>query len=177
LKNAGEHVQSHVQHFCTWALTSFPIALIANRRLAGAELPSMERSPPQDAKHSSSWARSAWSPAVEGGLKLFIIAPGGTDLARQINATRRAGHVVAPTPLGACSSNPWPEPRVDRCVKSSAPTPLRTTKSCASLSPEAFRNAYLQTDTADQFVAPDGQRGCRGGNSTETCLRQPQTMP
>lgn len=44
---------------------------------------------------------AAIAKAVERGLKLFIIAPEGADLARRINPTRQAGHVVAPTPLEA----------------------------------------------------------------------------
>jgi hypothetical protein len=166
--------------------TNENIALIGKRKWAGSELPGMKRTPPQDAFHSTSWARSSWSPlvedefktdpnfqpiyklhgssnwvhadgkpmlimggakvreigqtpilswyakvfeerlaekssrlmsigygfrdehinatiarAIEGGLKLFIIAPEGADLARQNNPTQQAGHIAAPTPLEA----------------------------------------------------------------------------
>jgi hypothetical protein len=37
--------------------------------------------------------------AVEGGLKLFIIAPEGAALARQINSTRQGGQIAAATSL------------------------------------------------------------------------------
>lgn len=36
---------------------------------------------------------------VEKGLKLFIVAPEGAELARRLNPTRAPGHIVAPTPL------------------------------------------------------------------------------
>lgn len=36
---------------------------------------------------------------VEKGLKLFIGAPEGVELARKLNPTRAPGHIVAPTPL------------------------------------------------------------------------------
>jgi phosphatidylserine/phosphatidylglycerophosphate/cardiolipin synthase-like enzyme len=36
--------------------------------------------------------------AVERGLRLFIIAPEGAELARRLNPTRARGHIVAPTP-------------------------------------------------------------------------------
>lgn len=42
---------------------------------------------------------TAIAKAVEGGLKLFIIAPEGAELARRINPTRQAGQIAAATPL------------------------------------------------------------------------------
>lgn len=42
---------------------------------------------------------AAIAKAVEGGLKLFIIAPEGADLARQHNPTRQPGQIAAATPL------------------------------------------------------------------------------
>ncbi|MCA3714283.1 SIR2 family protein [Phenylobacterium sp.] len=36
---------------------------------------------------------------VEQGLKLFIIAPDGAELAQQLNPTRAPGQIMAPTPL------------------------------------------------------------------------------
>ena len=160
------------------------IALIGKKKWAGAELPGMKRTPPQDALHGQSWARSTWSPmpegdfkadlslqpiyklhgssnwshadgqpmlimggakvreigqtlilnryakvfdellaatsaklmvigygfrddhinaaiakAVEGGLKLFIIAPEGAELARRINPSRQGNRIAVQTPL------------------------------------------------------------------------------
>lgn len=49
--------------------TNENIALIGKRKWAGAELPGMKRTPPQDAIHSTSWARSSWSPLVEDEFK------------------------------------------------------------------------------------------------------------
>ena len=37
--------------------------------------------------------------AAERGLKLFIIAPEGAELARRLNPTRERGMIAAPTPL------------------------------------------------------------------------------
>lgn len=37
--------------------------------------------------------------AVERGLKLFIVAPEGAELARRINPTRAMAQIIAPTPL------------------------------------------------------------------------------
>ena len=36
---------------------------------------------------------------VERGLKLFIVAPDGAELARRLNSTRAPGHITAPTTL------------------------------------------------------------------------------
>jgi len=40
---------------------------------------------------------AAIAKAVEGGLKLFIVAPEGAELARRINQTRRPGNIAAAT--------------------------------------------------------------------------------
>ncbi len=42
---------------------------------------------------------SAIGKAVERGLKLFVIAPDGADLAKRLNPTRRPGMITIPTPL------------------------------------------------------------------------------
>lgn len=42
---------------------------------------------------------AAIAKAVEGGLKLFVIAPEGAELARRINPTRQGGLIAAQTPL------------------------------------------------------------------------------
>jgi hypothetical protein len=36
---------------------------------------------------------------IEGGLKLFIVAPEGAELVRRLNPTRASGQIIAPTPL------------------------------------------------------------------------------
>lgn len=162
------------------------IGLIGARRWNGPEMPGMQRTPPPDPMHASSWSRSTWTPVpeadfransrfqpiyklhgssnwarsdgqhllimggakareigqtpilnwyakvfedslaaenvrlmvigygfrdehintaitrgVERGLKLFIVAPEGAEIARRQNSTRAPGQIPAPTPLEA----------------------------------------------------------------------------